>query len=447
MKRTHVRWATPAAAISVALMLVASACGNDSRREAASNTPTTSAAAKPAASAGGITPDTSGCPAYGNEGVTDTEIVFGASAPLSGPAAGTTNTWMGTDAYFAYVNSKGGVPMKDGKTRKLVLKMLDDQLQPSRTKANVDQLVNQDKVFALLGMFGSSGVAAIAGDVNKACVPSVFYQAGPASLTGPKNPWTLPGIPPYEVEAKVLVSYLKTIKPDATIAALYQNDDLGKSAFRGMQDAIKGTNMKLVASESYESTDPDVFAQMTTLANTKADAFFDASFSAKCVQSLNAAQDRGWKPIKLVMITCGSTDLMASANPGASDGLIQAAYKKDVNADKDDPAVKLYLEWFAKNHSGQSPFAGLTGWAYGEWIEQALKNLDTISRPALVATVGKATFKSDMFYNGVVLQTDTTKGDYFPIEGFQIVTLDQATKSQKLLQPPKVIDLNGQTPL
>jgi hypothetical protein len=186
---------------------------------------------------------------------------------------------------------------------------------------------------------------------------------------------------------------------------------------------------------------------MTTLADSKADVFLAAAVATKCVQGFNEAQSHGWEPIKLGMITCGSVDLLSSANPGATNGLIQAIYKKDVNTDTADPAMKLYLEWFDKTHSGQSPSAGVAGWGYGQWIVQVLEAMPENTRASFIATAGSMTYSSDMFYDGITQQTDVAAGDYLPLEGFQIVQLDTDTKTLPPVTPPVVVDYNGTFPL
>src|SRR3970040_1702589 len=42
-------------------------------------------------------------------GVTDTEVVIGATTPLSGPAAAWGTTALGAEAWAKYVNEQGGV--------------------------------------------------------------------------------------------------------------------------------------------------------------------------------------------------------------------------------------------------------------------------------------------------------------------------------------------------
>jgi branched-chain amino acid transport system substrate-binding protein len=254
-------------------------------------------------------------------------------------------------------------------------------------------------------------------------------------------------IPPYQIEAKVLATYLQEQNPDATVAALYQNDDLGRTAFQGFQDAIKGTNVKLVASESYETTDADVTSQMTTLANSKAEVFFNASFAAKCLQAFNDAQSDGWKPMILAMFTCGGTNALVQTNPGAADGAIQSHYLKDYTAAKaaGDPAIALYDQWIVKNDSGKaSPTPALGGWAIGQYVEQVLKAMPENTPASFIGTAQNMTYTSDAIYDGIKLHTDVAKSkDYFILEGWRLDKFDQTAK---VFNEVKAIDLDGTNP-
>src|SRR5947209_8524140 len=89
-------------------------------------------------------------PAGGNGGSTDvgvtgTTITAGNISDLGGPVPGLFQGGpYGTQAYFDYVNSQGGVY-----GRKLILKTVDDQLDCSQNQAGYQNLVGQ--VFAFVG--------------------------------------------------------------------------------------------------------------------------------------------------------------------------------------------------------------------------------------------------------------------------------------------------------
>ena len=65
---------------------------------------------------------------------------------------------------------------------------------------------------------------------------------------------------------QAFVDYLKENKPDATIAMLQANDDFGQSYADTLKQLVKGTQLKIVKTEQYDSTGAEVETQVTNLA-------------------------------------------------------------------------------------------------------------------------------------------------------------------------------------
>ena len=134
-------------------------------------------------------------------GVSKTEIVIGTTTPLTGPASpGYKDVAPGAQAYFDYVNSRGGI---NGRKIKFVVK--DDQYNPALTKKVTSQLILSDKMFALFGGLGTPSHSAVVADLNRRGIPDVFVNTGASSFDNPrKYPTTFPYFPSYTVEAKVM---------------------------------------------------------------------------------------------------------------------------------------------------------------------------------------------------------------------------------------------------
>src|SRR5205814_327824 len=75
----------------------------------------------------------------------------------------------GADAYFQYVNSKGGVF-----GRKIVYKYEDDQFQVAKTIQLTRELVEQDNVLAIFNSVGTEHALAIRPYLNDRKVPQLF---------------------------------------------------------------------------------------------------------------------------------------------------------------------------------------------------------------------------------------------------------------------------------
>ena len=103
--------------------------------------------------------------------------------------------------------------------------------------------------------------------LNERKIPQLFVATGADRWNDPKkHPWTMGWQPSYRLEARIYGRYILSNLPDAKIAVLYQNDDLGRDYFIGLREGLgdKADSM-IVATKTYETTDPRVDSQIVAL--------------------------------------------------------------------------------------------------------------------------------------------------------------------------------------
>src|SRR5512132_111977 len=240
-------------------------------------------------------------------GVTDDTIKLGGSYPFSGPASAYGTIGRAAKAHFDWVNSKGGV-----NGRKIQFVTLDDGYDPARAVSNARRLITQDKVFALFNTLGTANNLAIWDYVNQQKVPQLYVATG-ASEWGKdvaKHPYTIGWQPDYVTEATAYADYVKKNKPNAKVAVLYQNDSFGKDLLGGFEKGIEGSNVKIVARESYEVTDPTVAPQVAKLARSGADTFLNVTTPKPGAQAIGAVAKSGWKPLHILNNVAASHTLV-----------------------------------------------------------------------------------------------------------------------------------------
>ena len=168
----------------------------------------------------------------------------------------------------------------------------------------------------------------------------------------------------------MFVQYLKDNNPQAKVAILYQNDDFGKAYLDPLKAAaIEGTDIELVAEETYEPTDPNVDSQMTTLAASDADTIFLGTTGLKCPQGLDAGAASGKFETVYLSGTCTAAILMSLAKPESTEGVISTVYIKDPTDPQyaDDEAMQLYMEKVPQYNPAADVNDGLVayGWTQG----------------------------------------------------------------------------------
>src|SRR3990170_608946 len=182
-------------------------------------------------------------------GVTDTEVVIGATTPLSGPAAAWGTTALGAEAWAKYVNEQGGVH-----GRKIRVELKDDGYNPGRSVANVTEM--KDSVFALVGLLGTAVLNANKDNVAEAKLPTIWPYGNPqvfAKQPREKLKYVFMVYPDYGDEGEFLVQQAAKLGGAKKVTVFFQNDDYGKGGLEGVKRGLKKlSGVSVVGEVSYE---------------------------------------------------------------------------------------------------------------------------------------------------------------------------------------------------
>lgn len=329
-------------------------------------------------------------------GITDTSITLGITTPLSGATAGPgTCTVAGVSAYFGAVNAAGGVKFGDGKTRTVTIKSYDDAYDPQKSLANFQQMVS-DNVFAATAGLGTPTNRAFREAAISQKVPQVLVMTGDPLFSDQKqSPWQLGFVPIYQNEGAAFGKLLTASKDQHKVAILSQNDDYGKGYVSGFKDAIKGaSNISVVGEQTYEATDTSVDAQLTQLAASGADVFFNAmSVTPLTISSLQKAQQIGWKPSWfLPSNTSSPTAILEPGGASAYPGIYSVSFAKAPQSPafaKDPDVVKFLSELKQYGNYPDMPAFPHCMWSYmvGATLEQAFKNMTEPTRDSFMTAL------------------------------------------------------------
>jgi len=357
-------------------------------------------------------------------GITDKEIKLGGSYPFSGPASAYGIIGEGAKAHFAFVNAKGGV-----EGRKITFKTLDDGYEPPRALQNARRLIQQDKVFALFNTLGTPNNLAIWDYVNQQKVPHLFVATGASDWGADidKHPYTIGWQPNYVTEAKVYADYLKKEKPNAKVAVLYQNDGFGKDLLGGFEDAIGGSQVKVVDKEPYNVTDPTISAQMGRLARSGADTFLNITTPKFSAQAIAAIAKSDWKPLHILNnVGASKTLVLKPVGFENAKGIVSTQYFKDPEDPQwaDDAAMKEYrdaLKKYSPKSNPDDPF-NMYGWTAAQTMVKALEQMKEPTRDSLMDAVRNLDLEIGTMLPGNKIQTGPDDG--YPIEAMQIMRFD-----------------------
>lgn len=313
-------------------------------------------------------------PVAAQPGVTDTEIVLGCSNSFSGPLAftGEQATKFGVDLYARVVNDAGGIH-----GRKIRTVYYDDGYRPQDAAANTKKLIEQDKVFAVIAPQGTPPVMATLEYLEQNKVPLLFPFQGSPVTRGRK--YVFSGMTLYDRQSKMMIDYLVGPRKYTSFAALYQDDEYGKSFLTSFEKDLARHHLKLAAAEPVKRGVTDVSAQIAKLQAAKPQVTFLVLTPGPGAQALKERQKIGWSDT--IMVSSGPlTDerYLALAGPAAEavEGL--SLWPDPLTADL--PGVRAYREhmakYFPKNEPNRYSLSGyVAGMLFAEGTKRAGRNL------------------------------------------------------------------------
>jgi branched-chain amino acid transport system substrate-binding protein len=431
----------------LALALVGAACSGRDDDDSASTDDESSGDEAAASSI-----DTADCVSDPTAEIEGDEIKLVSSFPQSGATAAFSQIARGWKAYFQMVNEAGGVEIA-GKNYTIVTEDKDDQYNPATTAQNIDELVGAEgeNAFATFSVVGTANNLAIRDQLGELCVPNLFAATGSPTMGSEDYPWTLgSSLSPYSLEGKAFADLLADQKPDATVAMLVQDDDYGRAYEEGFAAAIEGTDIEVVKVERYSTGASEVSAQITSLAATGADAFFNGGTLLACPDALTKAQAANWTPITWISATCTSKTLMGVAG-AAGNGVYSYTNLKDpLNPDFDsDEAMLEYREKVAQYQPEADLDNGIVGygWTQGALLVAVLENAEAPTRLAVMESMHN--FEGSEM--GVLLPGVTVKtgeGDNYLGEAYSTMQYEfqaPGARNHFVLSGTELTDLEGET--
>ena len=232
---------------------------------------------------------TSVCASAAETGVTDSEIRIGQFAAQTGPAAELGKRMqLGIQAHLTAVNAAGGI-----NGRKITLVTRDDGYEPEKAAAAAKALIEEDKVFALIGSVGTPTTLAALPAINAAAIPLIGPFTGAQALREPFNRNIFHVRASYFDETERIVQHLTTVGIKK-IAVFYQNDSYGKAGLEGVTRALAKRDLKPTAVVTVERNSVDVAAPLADILKANPEAVIQISAYKSCAALIKLARVKSY---------------------------------------------------------------------------------------------------------------------------------------------------------
>jgi ABC-type branched-subunit amino acid transport system substrate-binding protein len=362
MKRLLKHWPLFSLTVLAVVTLSCAACGGGNDNNG-TPTPKAGGTAAPAVTKVAIPTEVE------KNGVTDSEIKIGTLLPMSNTTA---TAWgiplsNGMKAYFDWINDQGGIY-----GRKLTLDIGDSQYTGPVSSEAARSLVEQDKVFAMMGGLGTEAQASVFQYLQENGVPDMFLLTGETMFTEPIASTRFAFLVDYMDEGRILGQYIGKTYPGKKLGILAQNDDFGKEGEQGIKQGIEGANMQIAETQYYDATQTDVTAQMQRLQADNVDVVGFYGMPAQAAGGIKTARTTlNWNVPFVITGVDAAQIVGALAGYDNIQGTVTVSFGHQSD-ETDVPGVVQYQELLAKYTSAKPDSISLSGYAVAEAMVRVL---------------------------------------------------------------------------
>ena len=262
----------------------------------------------------------------------------------------------GCAAYFARVNSEGGVY-----GRHLALVDYDDGYEPLNAVSNTEKLINQDRVFALLGFVGTPTCGALVSMLSEANIALVGPMSGSGTLREPLQPLVYNTRAGYGDETEVLVKHLTGDLGITRIAVFRQSDSYGRAGKEGVVKALHQRGLDVVAEGTYTRNSVDVEAALDAIVPVKPEAIILVGAYKPCAEFIKKAKKRGLTDAVFCNVSLVGTEPLIKFLNSDADGVVVTQVLPSPQ-DRSLPLVQNYQTDMRQAGYAQFDYASLEGY-------------------------------------------------------------------------------------
>ena len=202
----------------------------------------------------------------GNEDVD--EYVIGAIYSKTGPNSPLGEPeWNTTEMLVDQINENGGI---NGVPLRVVL--ADDESSQEKAVQEMNRLINDENVLAVLGSSGTTESLAMKGIANQNQVPLVSAAAA-AQVVEPveESEWVFKTPQSDRLAVERIYIYLNNAGI-SKVGLLTDSNAFGTTGLEELEAAADEYNIEITAKESYNTQDPDMSTQLTNINSSGAEA-------------------------------------------------------------------------------------------------------------------------------------------------------------------------------
>ena len=338
------------------------------------------------------------------QGVSKDEIVLGSIQDLSGPLAGFgKQARLGMLLAVDEVNEQGGI---NGRKIKLIVE--DSGYDPKKAVLAAQKLVNQDKIFMMVGHIGTAqNMAAMPVQFEKNVI-NFFPITAAREMYEPFNRLKYSYAATYYDQMRNAVPKLVKEKGIKKVCTLYQDDDFGLEVLRGGEAGLKSIGMEFAERTSYKRGATDFSSQVQKLQAGGCEMVVLGTIIRETIGTIGTARKLGYNPVFLGS-SAAYTDLIHKLGGKAMDGLYATMTVQNPYLDEASQPIRFWATKYKTKFNEDPTVFSVYGYtiitSFATAAGRAGKDLNTNS---FIKVMDSMTIQPD-FFGGAVQTFTATK--------------------------------------
>ena len=328
-----------------------------------------------------------------NQGVSKAEITLGSIQDLSGPIAGFgKQVRLGMVLRVDEINEQGGI---NGRKLKLIIE--DSAYDPKKAVLAAQKLVNQDKIFMMLGHIGTAqNMAAMPVQFEKNVI-NFFPITAAREMYEPFHKLKYSFAATYFDQMRNAVPKMAKDKGAKKVCIMYQDDDFGLEVLKGGEAGLKTIGMDFVEKTSYKRGATDFSSQVSKMQASGCDMVVLGTIIRETIGAIGTARKSGYNPTFLAS-SAGYTDLIHKLGGKAMDGLYATMTVQNPYTDENSQPMRFWANKYKTKFNEDPAVFSVYGYSiidsFAKAATKAGKNLNTES---FIKVMDTMVYPSDMF--------------------------------------------------
>ena len=318
---------------------------------------------------------TAGC-ALAQQGVSKTEVTIGSIQDLSGPAVSLgKQARLGMMLRVDEINEQGGI---NGRKLKIIVE--DSGYDPKKAFLGAQKLVNQDKIFMMVGHIGTAH--------NLAAMPVQFEKnvVNFFPLTAAREMYE----PLHKLKYAFSVTYFDQIRKTAPklvkekgikkVCTLYQDDEFGLEVMRGGEAGLKSIGMDYTEKTSYKRGATDFSSQVAKMKAAACEMVVLGTIARETIGTIGESRKTGFNPVFLAS-NAAYNDAIHKLGGKAMDGLYSSMTAQNPYLDDNSQPIRFWANKFKTKFNDDPSVFAVYGYlivdTFAKAAEKAGQNLTT----------------------------------------------------------------------